>query len=440
VYEIKKTFAMKYLYTILFLILLNSLTIAQNFEVFALGKLMATNRGMITSEQFLKIDVEKGNTEVLAELEGIHALSKSTTAFNHLTNELLIWGKESINSDYQMYVVDALTGKFSREPIAFKQPPVDVHFDTRQHIFYGIRHIESKKGLEIIQIDKNNTVTQVMSLPELKSVSLGVTAFDSNSSFYIFAGTDEDYNERLYIIDITNRQILSNSLIKDFYFYELQYDIQDSKLYALCRKKSNTQQFFFVEIVPLEARPIIIAPIVDISSVSLGGSTFEQKEGLYFFSGKDKNYEIAMYVIDALTGDTFMKSFPKAIITTMECNNTTFFNSYFSQEVASEINQVHTKENIPTDDKMMISAVDYSLQITPKHVIDWANIDVNIKVGEGFEVAVYDLTDNLVLEQKLFKSVDVKENVVDMSALSAGIYLVKVKTAHQTFSQRVIKR
>ncbi|MFK7947594.1 MAG: T9SS type A sorting domain-containing protein [Saprospiraceae bacterium] len=440
---------MKYLNTILFLILINSLAVAQNFEVFALGKAMTKNRGLVVSEQFMKIDAEEGNTEVLAELGSLHNLSKGTTAFNHLTNELLIWGKKETNSAYDMYVVDASTGKLSQKPISFNQPPVDVHFDMRQHVFYGIRHSESTKGLEIIQIDGNSTISHVMDLPELKSVSLGVTAFDSNNSFYIFAGTDKSYNERLYVIDIVNRQILSSSLIKGFYFYELQYDVQDSKLYALCRKRSNTQQFFFVEIVPLEARPVIIAPMTDINTVSLGGSTFEQKEGLYFFSGKDKENKPAMYVIDALTGDMFTKSYPEATITALECNNTTFLNSYFNkvsdnttqnEEPNSRINGIDDNEEIPTNGAMMTSKRYYNLEIIPKHIIDWANIDVNIETGKGFEVAVYDLTDNLVLKEKLFKSEKKDENVVDMSGLKAGIYLVKVKTANQTYTQRVIKR
>ena len=450
-YEIKKTFAMKYLYTILFLILLNSLTFAQNFEVFALGKAMSENRGMVISEQFMKIDAESGNTEVLSELGSIHSLAKGTTAFNHLTNELLIWGKEKMSNDYQMYVIDASTGRLSQKPISFKQPPVDVHFDMRQHLFYGIRHSDTKKGLEIIQIDGNNMVSHVMDLPELKSVSLGVTAFDSNNSFYIFAGTDESYNERLYVIDIINRQILSSSLIKDFYFYELQYDVQDSKLYALCRKKSNTKQFFFVEIISLEGRPVIIAPMMNISSVSLGGSTFEQKEGLYFFTGKDKDSKSAIYVIDALTGDMFTKSTPKATITALECNNTTFLNSYFNKVTSTNSNQnddrddndlesIKEENKIITDGSMMTSKRYYTLEIIPKHIIDWANIDVNIKEGEGFEVVVYDITYNLVMKQKLFKSKKSEENVIDMSGLEAGIYLIKVKTATQTYSQRVIKR
>lgn len=441
-YEIKKTFAMKYLYTILFLILLNSLTIAQSFEVFALGKAMTQNRGMVVSEQFMKIDAEEGETEVLSELGSIYSLAKGTTAFNHLTNDLLIWGKETINSDYNMYVIDASTGKSSQKTIAFKQPPLDIHFDMRQHLFYGIRHSDDKKGLEIIQIDGNYAVAHVMDLPDLKSVSLGVSAFDSNNSFYIFAGTDKNYNERLYVIDLINRQVLSSSLIKDFYFYELQYDIQDSKLYALCRKKSNLKQFFFVEIVPMEARPIIIAPITDIKTVSLGGSTFEQKTGLYFFSGKDTQHKRAMYVLDALTGDIFTKSFPKATITALECNNTVFLNSYFNksktnqQETNLVANDIATVSNQP----MMKSKKYYTLEVIPKHVLDWVNIDVNIKVGEGFEVSVFDLTDKLVLEEKLFKSKEAQENVIDMSGLSAGMYLIKVKTATETFTKRVIKR
>lgn len=438
---------MRYLYTTIFLICSIFSVHAQNFEVFALGKVMSNNRGIVISEQFMRIHAEEGETEVLAELGELHTLAKGTTAFNHVTNELLIWGKEDISSDYQMYVMDATSGKLSERPISFKQPPVDIHFDMRQHVFYGIRHSDTKKGLEIIKVDGNNNVSSIMDLPDVKSVSLGVTSFDSNGSLYIFAGTDKEYNERLYVIDIVNRQILSSSIISDFYFYELQYDVQDSKLYALCRKKSNTDQFFFIEIVPEEARPVIISPMIDISAVSLGGSTFEQKEGLYFFSGKDKNSNRAMYVIDVMTGDMVSKSFPKAMITALECNNAAFLNTYF-EEMPVKNPEV---ENIqPVKDSREVAAIiaetkntaksDYEFNITPMHILDLVNIDVNIEDGKSFGIAIYDMTNNLMKEEKLFKSDNAEDNVVDMSEFTPGIYLIQIRTASETFTQRVIKR
>lgn len=446
-YEYKKTPTMRHISTILFFICLMFSVNAQNFEVFALGKAMSNTRGIVISEQLMKVSAEESETEVLAELGALQSLAKGTTAFNHVTNELLIWGKDDVMSDYQMYVMDATSGKLSQKPISFKQPPVDIHFDMRQHVFYGIRHSEIKKGLEIIEVNGDSYISSIMDLPDVKSVSLGVTAFDSNSSLYIFAGTDKNYDERLYVIDIINRQILASSLIKDFYFYELQYDVQDSKLYALCRKRSNTEQFFFVEIIPSEARPVIISPMVDMSSVGLGCSTFEQKEGLYFFYGKDQDKQRSMYAIDVMTGDIISKSFPEASITALECNNAAFLNTYFDEMPVKN----PEKENIqPIQDTREEAAIiagtkntaksHYNLNITPMYVLDWVNIDVNLEYGAGFGVAIYDMTDNLIMEKKLFKSEKAEDNIIDMSSCSAGIYLVKVKTATSTFSQRVIKR
>jgi hypothetical protein len=436
---------MRYIYTTLFVICSSVFIFAQNFEVFALGKATAKSRGMVISEQFMKIQAEEGATEVLAELGSLHSLARGTTAFNHVTNELLIWGKETETSDYQMYVMDATSGKLSQKPIAFKQPPVDIHFDMRQHVFYGIRHSEEKKGLEIIEVD-GSMVTSVLDLPEVKSVSLGVTAFNSNNSFYIFAGTDQTHNNRLYVVDIINRQILSSSVISDFYFYELQYDIQDSKLYGLCRKRSNTEQFFFIEIIPSEARPVIISPMTDLGDVGLGGSSFEQKEGLYFFSGRDKNRTNSMYVIDVMSGDIVIKSHPEAMITAMECNNSAFLNAYFegmplkNPEVENIEPNKDTREEAASVKVSKQNVDNYQFRVTPTYVLDWMNIDVNIEVGQGFGIGVYDLTDNLLIEKRLFKSENAEDNIVDLSALPAGIYVVKIKTNEQIYSQRIIKR
>lgn len=439
---------MRYLYTTLLVISSSISIFAQNFEVFALGKATAKNRGMVISEQFMKIQAEEGETEVLAELGSLQSLAKGTTAFNHVTNELLIWGKEEETGDYQMYVMDATSGKLSQKPVSFKQPPVDIHFDMRQHVFYGIRHSDEKKGLEIIEVD-GNVVTSVLDLPEVKSVSLGVTAFDSNSSFYIFSGTDKNYTDRLYVVDIVNRQILSSSEIEGFYFYELQYDIQDSKLYGLCRKRTNTEQFFFIEIIPLEARPVIISPMMDLGSVSLGGSSFEQKEGLYFFSGKDKTRKNSMYVIDVMSGDVVIKSHPEAMITAMECNNAAFLNTYFEEMPVKDPVMENIEPNKETREEAAemnvgknVIMVDnnYQFRVTPTYILDVMNVDVNIEIGQGFGIDVCDLTDNVLIEKRLFKSENAEDNTVDLTSLPAGIYVVKIKTNESIYSQRIIKR
>lgn len=438
---------MRYVYTTLLIICSTVSIFAQSFEVFALGKATAKSRGMVISEQFMKIQAEEGTTEILAELGDLQSLAKGTTAFNHVTNELLIWGKEEATSDYQMYVMDATSGKLSQKPVSFKQPPVDIHFDMRQHVFFGIRHSDEKKGLEIIEVD-GNMVTSVLDLPEVKSVSLGVTAFDSNNSFYIFSGTDKNYTDRLYVVDIVNRQILSSSEIEGFYFYELQYDIQDSKLYGLCRKRSNTDQFFFIEIIPSEARPVIISPMMDLGSVSLGGSSFEQKEGLYFFSGRDKNRTNSMYVIDIMSGDIVIKSHPEAMITAMECNNAAFLNTYFEGMPLKAPKTENIEPNKDTrEEAALVNAskeekeVDnYQFRVTPTYVLDWMNVDVNIEVGQGFGIDVCDLTDNILIEKRLFKSENAEDNLIDLSSLPAGVYIVKIKTNEQIYSQRIIKR
>jgi hypothetical protein len=65
---------------------------------------------------------------------------------------------------------------------------------------------------------------------------------------------------------------------------------------------------------------------------------------------------------------------------------------------------------------------------------------VNISAGQGFGVAVYDLTDSLLIEKRLFKSENAEDNSVDLSSLPAGIYVIKIKTSNEIYLQRIIKR
>ena len=167
----KKTSVMRLIKIFLLLFIVSTATAQDNYEIFALGKANTKNRGIVVSEQFLKIHTEAGNTEILAELGQLKSISKGTTAFNHITNELLIWAKEAPTNNYKMYVIDATSGDMTQQPITFDKAPVDVHYDMRLQKFFGIRQSETKNVLEIIEIE-NNIVSSVMNLPNLKSVSL----------------------------------------------------------------------------------------------------------------------------------------------------------------------------------------------------------------------------------------------------------------------------
>jgi hypothetical protein len=183
--------------------------------------------------------------------------------------------------------------------------------------------------------------------------------------------------------------------------------------------------------------------MMDLGGVSLGGSSFEQKEGLYFFSGTDKNRKSSLYVIDIMSGDVIIKSHPKALITAMECNNAAFLNAYFNElpvKAPKQDNIQPNKDNREQAEANNQKVDNYQYRITPMYVLDWMNVDVNVLIGQGFGVAVYDLTDSLLIEKRLFKSENAEDNIVDLSSLPAGIFLIKIKTNDRIYSQRIIKR
>jgi hypothetical protein len=439
--------------TFLFLILYSiaATATAQMPDILAIGKTASKSRGFVISEQLFRINPEDGSTAVLKELGQLQSLSKGTTAFNHSENQLLIWAKTSAESDYEMFIIDVASGEMVQEPMAFAEQPIDIHYDMQQRAFFGIR-TSATRQLEIITI-KDNEVRSYMDLPQVKSIALGTSALNSNNGFYVFVGTDDNYQDRLYVVDLLTRQVLSQTLIKDFYFQELQFDIEDNKLYGLCRKRTNTGQFFFVEIVPLDARPIIITALHGLKNVKAGSSAFDQNDGLFIYDGSTDNGKF-LYALDAVSGDILFQTENKALITALECSNTEFANIYFAPVqnkelpenggVKTEVTETETKTIIETAPEVSNSNTKiveaFTLNVSPTVVVNEVNVSPDIPNGEAFSVEVYDLAGVLWVEAIFFKSEKAEDNLLLLESLPHGIYQLKVESKYGIATQRIVKR
>lgn len=430
--------------------LLPTLSIGQQIDLFALGEAASsqTVKGTAIVEYFIKLKAETAQDSILTTLPDLQTIAKGTSSFNYSTNEFIFWAKKQ--KAYQLYTLNTRNNQLIPNETLFDYPPLDVQYDMRHQTYFALRYIKSntaknkmgrpKKYLEVVNFD-GHSVNIIAQLPDINAISIGATAFDSHRGLYIFAATDQQYQDRIYIFDISNQNLIDIPKIKGFYFYEFQFDVQDSKVYGLCRKKTNTEQFFFVEIDIYKARPIIIAPVHNLFELRTGTSAFEQKEGIYTFVGKDSNNQDRLYVLDALTGDVIYNTPLKIKAKTVVCNNSDFIQTYFKEHPVFQPPVFETKteigaEVLPTEDKPKIETI----QLLSSAVTDTLKLDVKLPENTTYTVCIYNMTRKKVFEKLQFSRIEPEENVFDIAHLEAGIYLLEVKTAHSLYSKKIIKR
>lgn len=378
---------------------------------------------------FFKMTLENGQLEVLSVAKGIGAFSKGVSIYDDWRGEYLIWAQDTKGTK-RGYVLNPKDGNVLRQ-IETTQPPVDLQYDHRLRNIYGLRYAAQRKGIEIVKVENDNLRT-VARLTNLKLFNAGNTTFDSNRGLYIFTARDQENEQRLYRVNVQNGNILDQPIIDDYIFNELEYDLQDNKLYGIARKKSNVAQYFFVEINPLNAYPTIIRPIYNLQSVELGLSTFNHKTGVYVFVGKNTNKETHLYQLDVLSGGTISKIQLFEQLSELQMNNSAFITDFYKD--------VEVPDNTNIEDEVYFGEKGNMVQIlmtsTIKNNINFKPLDfINDK---SVEAVVYDIYGQVALRQSVFLENKANKQI-DASHLNAGIYSIKVKTKDKVYTQRFMK-
>jgi hypothetical protein len=378
---------------------------------------------------FFKLTPENGQIEVLSVAKGIGSFSKGASIYDDWRGEYLIWAQDTKGAK-RGYLFNPNDGNLLRK-IETSNPPVDLQYDHRLRNIYGLRYAPQRKGIEIVTV-QNNGVKTVAKMADLKQFNAGNSTFDSNRGLYIFTARDQYNEQRLYRINVQNGKILDQPLIDDYIFNELEYDLQDNKLYGIARKQSNVSQYFFVEINPLNAYPTIIRPIFGLNSVETGLSTFNHKTGAYIFVGKNKTSETHLYQLDVLSGSIISKVQLFEQLSELQMNNSKFITEFYKDvEITDNNNRDEEVYFGEKGNKFYIlsnTVIKNKIQFRPFNSID----------DKSVQAVVYNIYGKIVLRQSVFLD-DERKNQVDAENLTSGIYTIKVKTKDKVFFQRFVK-
>ncbi len=419
---------MKYIYYLIILTLfipIDSFGQADDFHMFG----FSFSETDYETADFFKLTPENGQLEVLSVAKGIGLFSKGASIYDDWRGEYLIWAQNT-KGVKGGYVFNPNDGNLIRK-IKTSNPPVDLQYDHRLRNVYGLRYALQRKGIEIVKIEEDYVKT-VAKMTDLKQFEAGNTTFDSNRGLYIFTARDQYNEKRLYRVNVQNGNILDQPLVDEYIFDELEYDLQDNKLYGMARKSSNVSQYFFVEINPLNAYPTIIRPIFGLQSVELGLSTFNHKTGAYIFVGENKNKETHLYQLDVLSGSIISKVQLFEKLSELQMNNSEFVaDLYEDVKIFEDNNQDKDVYFSEKGDNVLLLAevvVKDNIQLRPLNSIE----------DKSVEAVIYNIYGQIVLSEPIF--LDIKMNKqIDARDLKSGIYTIKVKTKSKIFAQRFMK-
>ena len=419
---------MKYSYNLLILALFISTSLIGQSGDFHMFGFSFSETDYETAD-FFKMTPDNGQLEVLSVAKGIGSFSKGVSIYDDWRGEYLIWAQDT-KGVKRGYVFNPNDGNVLRQ-IETNNPPVDLQYDHRLRNIYGLRYAPQRKGIEIVKVE-NNKLRTVARMSNLKSFNAGNTTFDSNRGLYIFTARDQYNEQRLYRVNVQNGSILDQPLVDDYIFNELEYDLQDNKLYGIARKKSNVSQYFFVEVNPLNAYPTIIRPIYSLQSIEVGLSTFNHKTGAYIFVGENKNSETHLYQLDVLSGGIISKVQLFEQLSELQMNNSAFITDFYKD--------VEVPDNTNLEDEVYFGEKGNMIRIltksTVKNKIHFKPFD--FIDDKSIEATIYNIYGQIVLRQPVFLDKKVNKQI-DASNLNPGLYSIKVKTKDKVFIQRFVK-
>lgn len=418
------------IYTLLLLFGLNILD-AQDIDLYALGyqppfySHKSINSANVENDYFLRIDPYTGDETILTELKDIQLLAEGASTLHLAQNKYIFWGLETGNPVPNKVQIDLSTGETSTS-LLDNRYPIDVQYDMRQQKLFGLKHSKKSSQLELVQITSNGTAN-IAKLDKIQHISVGNSTFDANRSFYIFMGVDEEYHDRLYTINTSNGKILDQPRIRNYYFNELQYDPKDDKLYGLARKKTNTSQFFFVEINLTTGHPVIIQPIHELFDIAIGVSAISISKGVYIFSGIDKTYNNRLYMIDLISGEVVSNQILQSRITEIHCDNNAYALEHFQQDFVDKGTLLGSLN--PRDlNARAIKSVDDVLQL-----------DATLTDETSVKATIVNIYGEIVFE-KTITPTNGDLTSLDLTSLNAGIYFFKLKTSKGLITEKFMKR
>lgn len=411
---------MRTLFLVLLLFSLSEVSVAQQAELYALGNYNAHKGQSIglfnTNDFFVRINPISGKMNIVADLDQTSKVMAGTSIFDYNNNAYLYLANNSFSEDPTLYTLDATNGEVLNNTNYFSNS-VDYQYDMKNNLMYGLRYSSDFEHLESFYFNADTTKT-VSELGEIKSFSLGVATFDSNNSRYIFVGSDKNYEERLYCMDTKTGEIISKPKLGHCYIHELEYDVQANRLYALFRKKNETDDFFFAEIALNTGEPISTTRVPNLLNINIGTSVVDQENRLYIFSGIDVDFKHRLYTLDIESGSVIFNTELENNITALKFDNTIFANRFYDTGRRTEQNSLVLNSLTAT------RILNYTTEFTTR---------------EPYTISIYDMLGVRLFHKNYRETEGLIDEVINVSTFHSGIYSLRLASPTKLYIEPFVK-
>ncbi len=293
-----------------------------------------------------KVNPLTGEMLIADPVEDLWGVVLGSSTFDHDNHRYIIWGAD-MDGGTSLHVIDANTGELvSNEPADSEGLPLGIQYDLQNDILYGLKIViygETYGAFVLTALDPyTNTMEDIGEVDGLQAVAAASSCFDSDNGVFFVHGVDEEENSRLYAIDVSTAEIISDPIIEDN-IHGLQFSVQQGRMFsflfdmdASIGTSAGNGFFAEVDVETAEVTPLLELPEVD--GVQMGSFTYEQASDTYLFLANHLGPDIYtsgpthLYAIDAVAESLLAAEEITGSFIELEADNTDFARSHYGKQ------------------------------------------------------------------------------------------------------------
>ena len=379
-------------------------------------------------EYLATLDPISGEVILLDSIPGVKMIQHGFSAMNADQGLFYFHGIDA-NFTGQLYSLSINDGSIVNSidfpPSGLNGNFIEMHYHPFNNLLYAL-HWDFDAEMEyFISINPNNgELIKIDSLVDVKSVQLDFSALNYLNDEYYFIGIDENFQSRLYTLDVNTAAIKNAPLFPSNNINggvnELEVDPLRGNLHSL-HYDQNEQQEYFVRINPENGLVDKMAVIPNVQYIQSGFSALNSYDGQYYFNGIDSNNEALLYTIDIYTANVINTSsvssniygglnelkFPNISPVILNLSQTAICENDSSLLLAPQNFNHYLWSNGSTEDHIYVSdSAEYSLILTKDYGCE---IEITPMV-----LSIYDCNSFIDSLVNIHDSCWIDENIVNM--------------------------
>lgn len=140
--------------------------------------------------------------------------------------------------------------------------------------------------------------TTLSEVEGIEAIVVGSSTYNQGERAYIFWGVDSDFDQKLITLSTLTGAIINDPMISDTPV-ELQYDLQTDQVFGLVRNDPIT---YFSSIDIENGSSSFVAPINNFNGISVGSSTMDSNNGIYYMAASQAGYQLFLTGINTSDG------------------------------------------------------------------------------------------------------------------------------------------